>query len=96
MVGPNDRPVNCAVGCPQCELGGTGDGEVRAVSEGHVRGRRLVLGALGVFWAPLVLAIAGAVVGGDRQVHQLIGAAAGLGIGMAVSGVVVRLVRPTH
>ena len=45
---------------------------------------------MGLFLGPLVLAILGAVVAGDRPVMQLVGAAIGLGLGLVGSVVVAR------
>lgn len=45
---------------------------------------------VGYFLVPLALAFAGAAIGGDSQVNQLIGATAGFGAGMGAAMGLVR------
>jgi len=73
------RPeFDCAAGCSQCPVG-EASGERQ---EGMIKGWSFAGAAAGYFLTPLVLAFAGAALGGDSQVNQLIGATVGFGVGM--------------
>ncbi len=56
-------------------------------------GWRLAMASVGLFLAPILLAIAGATCCGDGEGVQLLGAVAGLGAGMTGAVVVGRLLR---
>ena len=74
-------------GCSQCAAG------EKASEPPDWAGRRLVLAAAGMFLAPLVLAVAGALAGGGRPVAGLLGAVGGLAVGAILAVVVARVAR---
>jgi hypothetical protein len=61
--------------------------------EPPVHGRGMVGSAVGLFLAPIVLAIVGAVVAGPGPGRQIVGAFCGLGIGLVGSILISRLFR---
>ncbi|MBN1588817.1 MAG: hypothetical protein JW888_04820 [Pirellulales bacterium] len=77
--------------CPHC--GGDACPTPDESDPTAMSGSRFVLAAMGLFLAPLVLAILGAVVAGRRAEAQLIGALGGLALGMAGSVLVARWIR---
>ena len=84
---------------PHCgaDCGGCPGGESSPAAAGlPYRGWQVVLGALGIFLGPLVLAIAGSLLLGGSREGQLAGALAGLGAGMGLAWLVgIHLRRPT-
>lgn len=71
-------------GCPHAHAHGHGahGHEMPSETPDGPSGWRLVAIAVGLFLVPIVLAIVGALFGGESQDAQLVGALAGLAIGM--------------
>ena len=93
LVAERDADRRCTAGCAQCR---TEDGEGSVLrTGGHIplEGWRLAGGALGVFGAPVLLALGGAALGGDSAALQAAGAFAGLAVGAGAAGIAARLLR---
>lgn len=73
--------VDCA-GCTTC---GSSEGCAPPAEDGPFRGWHLVLISAGLFLGPVGLAIAGAILAGDRPAAQLLGAVTGLLLGMGAA-----------
>jgi hypothetical protein len=92
MDGTKERAPHCGADCGGCP---GGDSSPAAAGLPY-RGWQVVLGALGIFLAPLALAIAGSLLLGGTGGGQLAGALAGLGAGMGLAWLVgLHLRRPT-
>ena len=83
MNSPSDKNA-CRSDCPGC-----GQAERPSGAAAHSGWRLAGFSAL-VFLLPLVLAAAGAALAGGRPVWQLVGALAGLAVGVAVARAVLR------
>jgi hypothetical protein len=79
--------ASCAVQCRRCSLAD----QCKAPSRGP-SGWRLTVSSSAAFLLPLILAAGGACLGGASGARQLVGALAGLAIGVAAGMLVVRLV----
>ena len=87
---------NCQAGCSQCSAGSP---TLAAGGEEIFTGWRLAVAALWVFVLPLVLAVAGAVVGRwywPGPTGMLLATLAGLAAGGAISWTASRLIRTTQ
>lgn len=83
---PQPKPTTDGLACSGCPLGDCPASQ----DESPLSGWRLVLASMGPFLGPPVLAIAGAAWFGGSQGAQLLGALAGLGIGIAAAIVAAR------
>ena len=81
---------------PSCSGECSGCGADEPVDTAAVlTGGRLAMAAASTFLVPLILAIAGAAVAGEgREIHQFVGAAAGLVLGALLVAVATRLLGP--
>jgi hypothetical protein len=78
-------------GCPRCP---SGDHPTDEPDSPLLYGWRLGLSAIGLFLGPVVLAIVGVLLFGDSPASQLAGAMVGLGVGLAVSVGVAKVLPP--
>jgi len=85
-----DQNGRCRLGCRSCPTFDGSDGQ----KGGALCGWRLSVAALVVFLVPLILAIVGAMVAGSSQTARLIGAAAGLAVGITAAILAGRFIRP--
>ncbi len=87
----SDRPTLSCSSCARCP---TVNCPARNDREGpRLRGRALGLAAVGLFLAPIALAIAGSLCFGGNEGAGFLGALLGLGLGMSVSWLCLRLIR---
>ena len=89
MSGGSQEPdtSSCAAQCRRCSLAD----QCKAPSQGP-SGWRLTVSSSAAFLLPLILAAGGAGLGGANGTRQLLGALAGLAIGVLAGMLVVRLV----
>ena len=87
---PESTPTSCSA-CSDCPAQNS---PVEDESDGQLLvGWRFGLASMGLFLAPVALAVAGATCFGESQGVRLLGAIAGLAIGMAGSVAIARLLR---
>ena len=85
-----DRPTLSCSSCAKCP---TEDCPAKKeTEEPRLRGRSLGLAAIGLFIAPIALAVVGSLCIGESDGAQFAGALTGLGLGMGASAVLARLV----
>lgn len=81
MPSGTNLSFHCSVGCSQCPSSKAYD----ETSMPALTGKSMVLAAFSTFLLPLVLALAGAVLGSSDPSLQLGGGIAGLALGMIVA-----------
>ncbi len=85
----DQQPIACDGRCDHCSISEQAE---RAAVGAPLRGGSLAMYAAIYFFGPLVVAIAGAWIGRDEPVHQLLFGTAGLVGGMLLAGLCVRRV----
>ena len=81
----------CGGECASCEA------QEPASSVAALIGWRLALAASGTFLFPLMMAIAGAAIVGDRsEIHQCLGTLVGLSLGVVLAAIAARTLRPAE